>query len=223
MSRSLVPLALLLVAPCFLQAEKIRVPVDVGVGPAVHMVTGPIQDDQSLHYGLKLSLYAVIDRATLEKQKKRIGKYWKYVKGAHEIRYRPTMFLPDTLFISPKTKDTAMYGASWRPVALEMLLVRSPIRFAVGAGLLLTYAYIQSDTLMKDAMHFIRPGIDLKVELELPVTSTVLLSIGWASQLYPPQEIGGEIFAWGDTERSVWHIGQAYAMLHVRFPYTTNF
>jgi hypothetical protein len=223
MLRLLLPFAILFLAPSFLYAEKIRVPVDVGVGPAFHMVTGPVQDDQTIHYGLKLSLYAVIDRATLEKQKKRIGKYWKYVKSAQEIRYRPTMFLPDTLYLSPKTERTAMYGASWRPVGLEMPLLRSPIRVAIGAGLLLTYAYIQSDTLMKDAMHFIRPGLDLKAEIELPVTKTVLLSFGWASQLYPPQEIGGEIFAWGELDQSVWHIGQAYAMLHVRFPYTTSF
>ena len=63
----------------------------------------------------------------------------------------------------------------------------------------------------------------MRANLEIPFSDTVLLSMSWTSQLYPPQEVGGSILRWGPPGESIWHIGQATVLLHVRFPYRTTF
>jgi hypothetical protein len=94
-------------------------------------------------------------------------------------------------------------------------------RLDVSAGLLLSYAYITSTTLPSPT-HFLRPGLELKAELEFPIQQDFRISIGWASSLYPPQEVGGDVFKMGDPDVSIWHIGQAFVLLHFRFPYETE-
>ena len=99
-------------------SAKVTVPVDIGVGPATHMITGPVQEDQLLHTGLKVSVQAIIDKKTIKKNKKRIPKrYRSYAKKMNEVRFSPSIFIPDTLFISPKgTRNTGMMGIAWQPV-----------------------------------------------------------------------------------------------------------
>ena len=46
---------------------------------------------------------------------------------------------------------------------------------------------------------------------------TFLVSLGWASQLYVPQRLGS--FGFGPLDQSVFHVGQAFLKLHLRFPY----
>jgi len=202
------------------RAGEVTVPVDVGVGPAFHFVTGPIQDAQLVHYGLKLSVAAIIDKATLEANKGRIPKNYRgMVSKLAEVRFSPSIFIPDTLFISPKIDDTQMWGISWTPIGLGLTLANVP-RVRLGADLRLTYAFIGSDRL--GDTHFLRPGIDLNLDVEIPITDSFLVSLGWTSQFYVPQTVGGGILDTGPFEDTVWHIGQAYLLLHFRFPYTTN-
>lgn len=200
------------------------VPVDLGIGPAFHWISGPIQDDRAPHFGIKLSLAAIIDKQTLQENKGRIPKKYRgMVSKLGEVRYTPTVFIPDTIFISPPTRDesTAMYGASWRPFGLGFPLIRSP-RLRIGADLDLTYAYIDGEESGLGVTHFLRPGIAIGADLEIPLSSSFLISIGWSSGLYIPQEVGGEILAIGDLEDSIWHIGQAFVQLHFRFPYSVD-
>jgi hypothetical protein len=59
------------------------------------------------------------------------------------------------------------------------------------------------------------------VDLELQFSKRFLVSVGWESALYVPQELGGL----GLPERlrdGIFHVGQAYLQLHFRFPYTTR-
>lgn len=200
------------------------VPVDFGIGPAFHWISGPIQDDRAPHFGIKLSLAAIIDKQTLQENKGRIPKqYRSMVSKLGEVRYTPTVFIPDTIFISPPTRDetTAMYGASWRPFGIGFPLIRSP-RLRIGAEVDLTYAYIDGEESGLGVTHFLRPGLALLADLEIPLSKTFLISIGWSSGLYIPQEVGGDIFAIGDLEDSIWHIGQAFVQLHFRFPYAVD-
>ena len=76
------PITLLMALSQSAQAGKVTVPVDIGLGPAAHMITGPVQDDQMLHTGLKLSVEAIIDKKTIKKNKKRIPRqYRRYAKA----------------------------------------------------------------------------------------------------------------------------------------------
>jgi hypothetical protein len=203
-------------------ANIVEIPINVGFGPAVHLFTGPIQDDQLLHYGLKLSVAAVIDRATIQKNKKRIpARYRSYVNRVGEVRISK-IYVPDTIFISPKTKNTQIFGVTFRPIGIGIPLINAGVRFKLGAGLLLTYAFIDSDTLLKDPMHFFRPGIDLKADFEIPFSAHFLMSFGWASHFYVPQKIGGPFLEVDGLSDTVWHIGQGYLLFHIRFPYRTR-
>jgi len=202
--------------------KPVEIPVDVAFGPAFHWMTGPIQDDQAPHYGLKMSVKAIIDQALIKANKHRIPKKYRGMASrVKEARISPSIFIPDTLFISPKNDKVGMYGINFRPLAIDLPLIRSP-RLALSAGLDLTYIYIDGEDAALGTTHFLRPGLDLKAELEIPLSKTFLISGGWQSMFYPPQELGGEIFAWGELESSVWHIGQAFVLLHFRFPYAVS-
>ncbi|MFB1480139.1 hypothetical protein [Corallococcus sp. RDP092CA] len=203
-----------------LAAQKVTVPVDVGVGPAVFVFSGPIADDQLLHTGLKLSVDAVLDKEWLRKNPRAIpARYRKQAQQMEEVRISPSIFIPDSLIISPRYRDTGMYGVTFKPLGLGVPLSSSPVRFKLGVGLVLTYAYIFSDTLPDT--HLLRPGASLGADLELQLAKRFLLSVGWESTFYVPQELGGLGLpdSLGD---GIFHVGQAYLQLHFRFPYTTT-
>ncbi|NVJ24536.1 MULTISPECIES: hypothetical protein [Myxococcus] len=208
-----------LLLPALAAAQRVTVPVDVGVGPAAYMFFGPVFDDQPIHTGVKLSVEAVLDKDWLKKNQRAIPKsYRKYAKSVDEVRISPSIFIPDSFIISPKLKNTGMYGVTWKPLGLGLPLTDGPVRLAVGGGLLLTYAYLYSDTLANT--HFLRPGAELGVDLELQFSKNFLVSLGWESALYVPQELGS--LGMPDRVRDgIFHVGQAYLQLHVRFPYTT--
>ena len=203
-------------------AGKVTVPVDIGLGPAGHMITGPVQEDQALHTGLKISVEAIIDKKTIKKNKKRIPRqYRRYAKGVNEVRFSPSIFIPDTLLISPKgTGNTGMMGIAWQPVGMGIPLLDAGIKARAGLGLQLWYAFLYSDTL--DDTHFLRPGLVPGVEVELPLSKTFLISAGWNSMLTLPQELGGSITEIGEPDESIWHIGQGFVQLHYRFPFTVR-
>ncbi len=201
--------------------QMVTVPINVGLGPAFHYVTGPVQRDQEVHYGVKISLAAIIDQALIQKNKHKIPKkYRKMASRIDQIRLRPgpVVLIPDTIFISPQRDQTAMYGANWKFYGVHMPI--GPLR--IGTNLNLTYAHIDSENEALGETHFFRPGLDLNAEIEIPLSKTVLISGGWTSFFYPPQEVGGPVFALGETDQSIWHIGQAFVQLHFRIPYTTR-
>ena len=203
-------------------AGKVTVPVDIGIGPATHMITGPVQEDQLLHTGLKMSVEAIIDKKTIKKNRKKIPKrYRRYAKQMNEVRFSPSIFIPDTLFISPKgTRNTGMMGISWEPVGVGIPLLNAGIKARAGLALQLTYAYLYSDTL--NDTHFLRPGLSPGLEVEIPLSKKFLISTGWNSQVYIPQEVGGSITEVGEIDQSIWHIGQAFVKFHYRFPFTVR-
>lgn len=212
-------------------AEPVTVPVDVGLGPAAYLISGPVFDDQPVHGGLKLSVQAIIDQATMRAHQHRIpSRYRAQALRMSEVRFSPSIFIPDALIISPKLRNTGMYGVTWRPISVGFpLLDGGPVRFRLAAGLLLTYAYLYSDAVTIPTTHFVRPGVDIGAELEVALTSWFLISAGWASGFYVPQGLGvfglgalGEHQDWDGLRQTLWHFGQGFVKLHVRFPYTTN-
>jgi len=212
-------LALLLTQ--FALAKKVEIPIDIGVGPAANLITGPVYRDQPVHTGLVISIAAVLDKKRLRQLKHEIpSQYRSQVLQMDEIRISHFL-IPDQFFISGRGwfgGSTGMYGVGFRPLSIRIPLLKGPFRFDVGAGLRATYAYLPSDTLGNT--HFLRPGIDVKANVEVPLSETLLVSFGWNSQAYIPQEVGGSILSLGDLDSSMWHIGQGYFKVHVRVPYT---
>ena len=211
-----------LLTPSLAAAEELTLPIDIGFGPAFHLFSGALEQEQTFHYGLRLSGAAVIDQATIKQYKNKIPKKYRgYIAKSKELRISK-WYIPDTLFFSPKTQDTGIYGLVLRPLSLGIPLLYEPFRFSIGLGLDLAYAYIDADNY--GTTHFFRPGLDLRVELEIPMSESFLISGGWTSQLYIPQKLGNSPFTWDFGEGDeIWHVGQIFAMLHFRFPYSVSF
>ena len=114
-----------------------------------------------------------------------------------------------------------MYGATWEPIGVGIPLVAENVRFSVGASAVFTYAFIDSDA-FESPTHFLRPGVALGTELRVNITETFAMSMGWDSNLYLPQKIGGGVFSGPDDAYSLWHIGEAFLQFHVIFPYKTT-
>jgi len=208
--------------------KEVTIPINIGIGPAAYYITGDIQNDQAPHYGLQIDLAAVINKKTIrENQGKIPKKYRKMATQLGEARIGH-LLIPDSLFISPKTKNTSIYGVTWQPLSLNQPLLNAWMKLQVGAGILLTYAHInrdipKSDTTLKSQQttHFFRPGLELRANLDLPFSESFILSLGWSSGFYIPQTLGP---SWGVStgSDSIWHIGQAYALFNFRMPYTTK-
>jgi hypothetical protein len=221
--------ALTLFAAGAARAAEVTVPADVGVGPAFYVITGEVARDQPVHFGLKLSVQAIIDQATIRQHQDRIPlRYRRQALRLREVRYSPSILIPDALIISPAVDHTGIYGVTWRPISLGVPLVDTGSTcLRLAAGLLVTYAYIHSDLATIPETHFLRPGVDVGADLEIMFTSSFGVSFGWASGFYVPQVLGG--FGLAAEGKSVslgpdtlWHFGQAYLKLHVRFPYTAK-
>jgi hypothetical protein len=215
--------------PRDVRAGRIRVPVDIGVGPAAYYFFGPIVGNRGAvpHFGLKLNVYAVIDQSVIAANRASIPpQYQSMADRVSEVRISPSFFIPDSFIISPKLSafdSTGIYGVTWRPLALGVPLIgggkkKGAVRLGLSAGLLLTYAFIYSD--LFPTTHFIRPGLDAMLELEVALSKSFLFSLGWASQIYVPQQLGQ--FGIGPLDQSIFHVGQAFLKLHFRFPITQN-
>ena len=214
-------------------AEPVEIPINVGLGPAFFFGSGAIEDEQAPHFGVQLDIGAIIDRRTLRKHRRKIPKkFRKAVAQSDEIKISK-IYIPDHLVLSPRTKNTAIFGGSFKPISLAMPLVKSPVRLSVSAGLLLTYLFIDTEfddeedaresEMPEGTTHFLRPGLDLKAELTVPLSETLLLSAGWSSALYIPQELGGDVFEAGDDlDNALFHMGRAFVVLHFRIPYKTR-
>jgi hypothetical protein len=202
----------------------VTVPVDLGIGPLAAFITGPIQDDQLFHTGLRLSVAAVVNQKVIRENWESIPReYRQMARGIQEVRVKPLIaaLIPTALYISPKIYDTGAYGATWELLGFGLPLITDPVRFTLSTGLLFTYLYTHSDTL-RSPTHFVRPGLEFKADLEIPITDDFLISFGWASQLYPPQLVGGMPWEFLPLGQTIFHIGQAYIQAHIRFPYTTK-
>jgi hypothetical protein len=208
-------------------ATPVTVPVDVGVGPAAYVITGRVADDQPIHLGLKISVQAIIDQATLQQHQKRIPPRMRArVLRMKEVRISPSIFIPDALIISPQARNTGIYGVTWRPVGLNVPLAEGEaVRLRLQAGLLLTYAFLHSKLAQIPTTHFLRPGVDAGAELEIFPSPIFGISLGWASGFYLPQVLGS--FAVrprpeDGARATLWHFGQAFLKVHLRFPHTTR-
>lgn len=203
-----------------LAGKAVEVPVDIGVGPAGHWITGPVAREEPVLGGLAISIEAVLDKKLIRKFKRRIPQeYRQAVLKMDEIRISHPL-IPDTLWIHPAgiTGNTGMYGIGWRPISVGLPLVKEPFRADLSVGPRLTYAFLHSQTLASPT-HFLRPGIDGMFEIEVPFSDTFLVSFGWDSQVYLPQEVGGSVLELGALDQSIWHIGQGFLKFHVRVPY----
>ncbi|MFT7517992.1 MAG: hypothetical protein ACI9MC_000116 [Kiritimatiellia bacterium] len=200
-------------------ASDVNVPLDIGVGPAVHWIPGAVGKEQGVHLGAVISLQAVVDRRTFTANAPTKSRH--LAAGAEQVRVNIAPWLPDTIYLSPKLDNTAIWGASWRLFGVGVPFTSGAIRSGIEVGPRITAMYVASDSLPTveepKGTFFFRPGVDVQAEVELELSDTVWISLGANSQVYVPQQIGG--FGLGSKGNRIWMINQAFVKLHFRVPY----
>ena len=93
------------------------------------------------------------------------------------------------------------------------------MRLSLDAGLIVTYAYLLSDTL--PTTHFFRPGASAHRGPGVPAHQDVPREHRWSSALYVPQRLG-TFTETKPLDESIFHVGQAYLLLHFRVPFTAT-
>ena len=112
-----------------------EVPLDIGVGPALVALTGKATAGDRLHLGLSLSMRTVWDRPALEQ----LGVEGPLARETDELRRNPAWMVPDLLILPVSSGSGSAVGASWRPIAVGVpLLRRGPVRIETTAGARLT-------------------------------------------------------------------------------------
>ena len=53
------------------------------------------------------------------------------------------ILIPDSIIIAPRKEEKGLeiYGATWRPVGLNLPIKMNAVKFSVGAGVLISYIY----------------------------------------------------------------------------------
>ena len=206
--------------------RTVTVPVELAIGPSAFMFSGPIQRAEPFISGINLSLEAIISRELIRQNKKKIPKkYRRYAKNLNEVRLRPfpLPLIPTELVLSPSS-NVAVYGASWSILGLSTRL--GPIR--LGARLHASLLSIRANQALAEEgrpteLFFARPGVRFQASVPIQLSQGLGLAAGWRSALYIPQPLNGSVAELGRfDDQSLWHIGQLYLSILVRFPYTTR-
>jgi hypothetical protein len=214
-------------------AGPVEVPVEVAVGPVALVPNPPALLDQPVHAGLMLDVAAVIDRDLIRKYRNRAPAWARGAAGSvNEVKLAPgpLAFIPETLIVSPAVFSTGMYGAIWRPFGLSMPLVDTPaFGLDAGAALSAVALFAHSSTLGVPAgttgqsfTFVLRPGVQLHVTAELPLSETLRLRAGWASDFFIPQPWGRPPWELFPLEDSLWHLGGPFLVVAYRFPYRVD-
>jgi hypothetical protein len=216
------------------QRAPVEVPIDVGIGPTLLVPNPPLLLSQPAYAGVSLSIAAVIDQELIRKNAGRIPSGLRRAASSlNEVRYRPWFLglVPELLVISPQVdglSQTGMYGAVWRPFGLGVSLLDEPVHLSANAAVDLAYLFIHSSAYgggssSSDSItHFVRPGINAEIVLEIPVTDTLLFSTGWSSDVFIPQPLGAPPWDVAPLDEALWHLGGPFVKLHVRIPYTVS-
>lgn len=224
------------------QRNTAQVPVQVGVGPAANFLAGPTYANESVgwggrlsqnrpfHTGLRIGVTAVIKSELVRRHPGLVpNQYRRQIVNAGEVRYAPGIIslIPKTIYLSPPIGvagwDDQSYGATWSLIGVGLPLISNPFRFSVHGSLIGTALYINSEA-VGGHYFFARPGAELKVDLEIPLSEDFLVSLGWSSMFHIPQSLDEGIAApSGIDENSLWHIGQFYVQGHFRIPYSYRY
>jgi hypothetical protein len=208
--------------------QNVTVPIDIGVGPMAVVPNPPVFDDQIAHFALTLSAGAIIDQELIRKNRDKIPRqYRKYVSNVGRVTIRPlwVALIPEVIMVSPGSllglSNTDLYGAIWHPIGIGVAPSKGPVYVHIGAKLSVLGGYLQSP-LANSGTVLLRPGLGLVASAEIPLGERAAFSLGWMSDFFIPQPVGGEILEIEPIEQSLWHLGGPFLKFHFRIPYQTR-
>lgn len=198
-----------------LTSDKVPVFLDVGFGIAEYEIydvynVGPNSTNENAKiYGTQFNFSAMVEKETIHRFKEKIpAEAREHALKLNEFAITH-MYIPDTLFISPRRDHIQAYGATWGWIPK----ISAGIWFldlGISGGPILTYLNYNDDREDK-TIHFFRPGLRGTVFLKAPLfTKYLQLEIGGVGDIYIKQKFYGD--------ESVWNIKGQYAMLHIMIP-----
>ena len=196
----------------------INIPIELGFGPTFYHFSNIQGIDPQFYRGISLSGEAVITKKIIRENKHMIPKqYRKMALAQDEIRISK-IWIPDSILFTNNLNGTSMYGASFRPVSMSLSRAKKNKGLNTDIGARFTYAYI-SHSNTDTTSHFLRLGLDGRLELRIPLQKQNSMGIGWISQLYLPAGFLTSL----DQETTPTiipnHVGQFYIKYYYRFPY----
>lgn len=218
--------SLLFFSMASITATAAEIPINVGVGPSLFSIPDSIQIAQvKPFFGFNLKIKAIIDKETIEKNKAKIPpKFRSAVEKTNEVRIG-YLYIPANIMIAPGDdgEQPSIYGATWKPISIDLPVKLGPATLSFGTELVVTYAMITAavassenteSKLERTTTHFIRPGLSLNAELDYPLSKAFVFSLGATSSYYIPQKLKGA----GANRDSLWRVGEMRATLNYRFP-----
>ena len=192
--------------------------LDVAFGPQVIVPYGVPEGFRSTHPGLAFSARVIVDPKSFRDEIETLSWPWSMLATkAKVVRWNPIPWLPDSVVFSPGFGAGSAVGMSWRVFSTHLTLAENP-RISLSGGARLTWMSFFGGGQM--ATHFFRPGLDLGIDFELPVSDRWFLALGYASRVYIPQGWGETPLSLGDPGERLWHMGQFYLQAHRRKPWT---
>lgn len=202
--------------PTLTSEHKVPVFLDVGFGVAEYEIydvynVGPNSTNENAKiYGTQLDISAMVEKETIHRFKDKIPENVRDHALKLEEFSITSMWIPDSLFISPRKDHIQAFGATWG-FNIKLASRISFLSLGVAGGPILTYINYNDDREDK-TIHFIRPGLRGTIFAKVPLfTKYLQLEIGGLGDIYIPQKFYGD--------ESAWNMKGQYAMLHFLIPF----
>lgn len=191
----------------------------ITVGPAVNFWSDPPPGVADVFFGLRVGLFLAthgehhISVAQAEDS-------WFAEVGRHTYFRSGLPVIPDNFFLSPLGDATGMsvYGIGFRPASFGMHPAGGLFRFGFSGGVVVTYAHIETFGQSATVTDFLRPGFDIRADVELDWGGDFFLALGWSSLFHAPQSFGAAIDSDVSSGPQLWHLGQIYLLFYIRLP-----
>ncbi|MDH4275654.1 MAG: hypothetical protein OEW08_11485 [Gammaproteobacteria bacterium] len=191
--------------------EKIPLLISVGAGYGDYELRDAYTGKNALIHGIPIAISGVIEQETVKKYQDKIPKKFRKAATSFSEISMSHAAIPDVLYVHPYDGEKEAYGGTWG-MGMTFGTGFSFLKFGVTGAVVGTYLYYH-DVNLRQSVHFIRPGVRGKINLEMPVfTKYLLLEAGYSKDLY-----------WGQTffgNHKMDMITGAYGMLHVRVPFS---
>lgn len=191
----------------------------VSVGPSVNYWDEAPPGVADLFFGLRVGLHLGtsgehhIPAALAERS-------WLASWASHTYFRFGFPLVPDNLFVSPLGPATGLsaYGVNVRLTSIGTHEIGRFVRFGASIGVVATYLYLETTGVRPTETHFLRPGFDLRADLEVDWGASWFVGIGWSSMFHLPQRLGTSFENEnGNTGGAqLWHIGQGFVLFSFR-------
>ncbi len=204
--------------------EAISITGDAGLGPEWLHFNGPLGEARGSYTAAAFDLYGILEAKQLKALKKRVPRKYRGMVPKDELRVGPSIFIPDQVILAPSKEGGAQaWGMGWTPLAVNVPIFKTPrVRLDASVAAAAALVAIEGGETFEGWMVFARPGLQGKVELEVPLAKFLVLSGGYDARVYVPQGLGDGGFGTLSTEAgSLWYMGGPFAQVHARvsFPF----